>query len=68
MHPLRCPYLGNASALRASRGVHNKGIIRLILTLLVHWNVGKYSDLMLSKISNFIKAGMLKYGIYIQTF
>ena len=25
MHPPRCPYRGNASALRASRGVHNKG-------------------------------------------
>ena len=24
MHPPRCPYRGNASALRASRGVHNK--------------------------------------------
>ena len=24
MHPLRCPYRGNAAALRASRGVHNK--------------------------------------------
>ena len=23
MHPLRCPYRGNVSALRASRGVHN---------------------------------------------
>ena len=27
MHPPRCPYLGNASALRASRGVHNKQAI-----------------------------------------
>ena len=24
MHPQRCPYRGNASALRASEGVHNK--------------------------------------------
>ena len=24
MHPLCCPYLGNASALCASMGVHNK--------------------------------------------
>ena len=28
MHPPRCPYRGNASALRASTGVHNNTIIQ----------------------------------------
>ena len=26
MHPQRCPYQGNATALRASRGVHNNTV------------------------------------------
>ena len=30
MHPLRCPYRGNASALWASTGVHNN-IIRFLM-------------------------------------
>ena len=27
MHPLRCPYRGNALALRASRGLHNNQLV-----------------------------------------
>ena len=28
MHPLRCPYGGNASAIRASKGVHNDEVVK----------------------------------------
>ena len=38
MHPPHCPYRGNASALRASRGVHNDflKLMKTQLTLNVH--------------------------------
>ena len=39
MHPPRCPYRGNASALRASRGVHNNnfGNANNILCFFILW-------------------------------
>ena len=39
MHPPHCPYLGNASALRASKGVHNK--LHLLMTKILPPNIKK---------------------------
>ena len=57
MHPPRCPYRGNASALRASRAVHNKNTIIVycvyfFYNLLVKGHILQTFDKFL-KLSNF---------------
>ena len=54
MHPPRCPYRGNASALRASRGVHNK------LSNPLYWHVPKIFVICFKIVSNKVLCFALK--------